>query len=80
MVRFSLGLSQNHQPASEMVGEVRAEGARFANPFRERFRCTEPCFAVFKIGLGMLGAARARGGVGYLLSVRKMIQGLLDLD
>ena len=47
-----------------MVGEVRAEGARFANPFRERFRCTEPRFSVFRIDLSMLWCG-AGGGWGF---------------
>ena len=49
-----------------MVGEARAEGARFANPFRERFRCTEPRFSVFRIDLRCFGTARAGAGVSWL--------------
>ena len=66
---FSLGLRQSRQPASEMVGEVRAEGARFANPFRERFRCTEPRFLVFRIDLSMLWCG-AGGSWGFLAELQ----------
>ena len=49
---------------ASQVGEVRAE-ARFANPFRERFRCPEPRFSVFRIDLSMLWCGTG-GGWGFL--------------